>query len=78
MTYNGHKNHAHWNQALWIGNDERLYLLALQCLRVGQNRDAAVLMFLRNAGDKTPDGVPWSKSGVKSAMRGLTGWAARR
>tara|TARA_B000000475_G_scaffold90876_1_gene73773 strand:- start:142 stop:366 length:225 start_codon:yes stop_codon:yes gene_type:complete len=30
-TYNGWKNHATWNVALWIQNDEGLYNFAKQC-----------------------------------------------
>jgi len=26
--YNGYKNHAQWNQSLWINNDEGLYNMA--------------------------------------------------
>ncbi len=28
-SYNGWRNYETWNVALWIGNDERLYRLAL-------------------------------------------------
>ena len=30
-TYNGHPSWAHWNVALWFGNDEGLYRLAREC-----------------------------------------------
>jgi len=29
--YNGHPSRAHWNVALWFGNDYGLYRLALAC-----------------------------------------------
>ncbi len=28
--YNGHKDHKHWNVALWINNDEKLYREAVE------------------------------------------------
>ena len=31
MSYNGWKNRATWNVALWIQNDEGLYNFAKQC-----------------------------------------------
>lgn len=30
--YNGHESWNAWNVALWIGNDEPLYRLAMHCL----------------------------------------------
>jgi hypothetical protein len=51
--YNGWKNRATWNVALWIGNDEGLYNLAKEC------RDYAD--FVRKiGGGKTPDGFCWN------------------
>ena len=29
--YNGHPTWAHWNVALWFGNDEGLYRMARDC-----------------------------------------------
>ena len=28
--YNGHPSYDHWNVALWVGNDESLYNIALE------------------------------------------------
>ena len=68
-TFNGHKNWAHWNVALHIGNDEGLYRLALECIRTTSNRDAAAEAFMSSMGtDLTPDGARFTKSSVRAAM----------
>ena len=41
MTYNGHKNWNYWNVALWIGNDEGLYNLAKDCIKLAKSRREA-------------------------------------
>ena len=34
-AYNGWNNYETWNVALWIGNDEGLYQIALKCRTYG-------------------------------------------
>ena len=62
-TYNGWKNHATWNVALWIGGDEGLYNLAKDCENYFdfQNllRELEVV--------ETPDRVAWNDSGLDIA-----------
>jgi len=59
-TYNGWKNHATWNVALWIQNDEPLYRTAQDCGSYLELRD-----LLREVGStETPDGVAWNDSGL--------------
>jgi hypothetical protein len=76
MTYNGHKNYNYWNVSLWIGNDEGLYRLALDCLRRAHTKDKAAAAFvevMRDCGiSKTPDGAPYSLSAVRAALAGLS------
>lgn len=72
MTYQGHKNKAHWNVALWIGNDYSLYTLALDCIRSTSSRDAAVRAMASQLPEKTPDGHKYSLSAIRAAMVGLT------
>jgi len=71
-TYNGHKNWNHWNVALWIGNDEGLYRLALDCIRHARNKSDAARAFIDLVGvDRTPDGARYTLTTVLAALRGL-------
>ena len=73
--YNGYKNWNHWNVSLWLNNDEGLYRLMLRSIACGVDRDHAVGRLqetLRREGmTHTPDGAPYSKSAIRSAMAGL-------
>ena len=54
-TYNGWKNWATWNVALWLGNDENLYRLARRFVHY---KDLA--NELEELGSfETPDGASW-------------------
>lgn len=71
-SYNGYKNYSQWNQSLWINNDEGLYLLALSCIDYTENRSEACSLFLdRVDSTHTPDGVRWSKAGIRAGMVGI-------
>ena len=74
-TYNGHKNWNHWNVSLWINNDEGLYRMAQYCIRMASDRPHAVMFFQRELDKQgithTPDGAPYSKSAIRSAMVGM-------
>lgn len=73
--YNGHKNWNHWNVALWIGNDEGLYRLALDVsgdYTNAQDAARALVETLADAGlTHTPDGTRYSVSAVRAALVGL-------
>lgn len=73
-TYNGHKNKAYWNVALWIANDYGLYQLALESIRSTRNRRAAAERMLDALGEgsKTPDGYAYSVDKIQRAMSGLS------
>ena len=59
-TYNGFANHATWNVALWLGNDEGMYNLARGYAEHGYKSLSHLLVEL--FGPETPDGVNWQSS----------------
>jgi hypothetical protein len=54
-AYNGWKNWATWNVALWILSDEGLYDAAKDCKTYGQ----LALQLWECGSKKTPDGACW-------------------
>jgi hypothetical protein len=77
--YNGHKNRAHWNVSLWIGNDEGLYNMARNEIKVGKNLGltraeiaANILDALSGAGiASTPDGYRYNVTNIRAAIVGM-------
>ena len=71
--YQGHRSWNAWNVSLWIGNDEGLYRMALDCIRRTKTKSAAARAFLRQIGEgsKTPDGGVYNLTCVREAMTGL-------
>lgn len=68
MMFQGHKNWAHWNVALWLSNDEPLYRFVCDCVKHNKNRKAAVRAILRGLPERTPDGARYSAKAVYAAI----------
>jgi hypothetical protein len=67
-TYNGWANHATWNVALWIQNDEGLYNFAKDMADYYVFKTSMREMSGDSAiGYQTPDGVSWSDSALDVA-----------
>lgn len=82
--YNGHRSWNAWNVALWIGNDEPLYRLAMGCIKQAwrlnkllrphpaQIATRAMYLFMGSyRGEQTPDGAKYNELSVKLALIGL-------
>jgi hypothetical protein len=77
--YNGHKNRAHWNVSLWIGNDERLYNMAREQIHMGKHRGLTRAEIASNILDQfsqagiasTPDGYRYNVTNIRAAIVGM-------
>jgi len=70
--YNGHHCWNCWNVALWIGNDEGLYNLALECNQECKNLTLAANRFINFVGSThTRDGAKYTLKAVRNALEGL-------
>lgn len=58
--YNGWKNYETWNVALWIGNDEGLYIIGKRCRNYQDFQDRMAEL----DSTQTPDKVAWNDSGL--------------
>lgn len=75
MAYQGHRNWTYWNVALWFGNDEGLYRLALHYKRKYRTiteAAAAILDEFHSSGvKKTPDGAEYNLHNIRAAIKEL-------
>ena len=60
--YNGWKNYATWNVALWLGNNENMNNQVERfnrCVPLYGTTYAEFIIYFASLGDQTPDGVAW-------------------
>jgi hypothetical protein len=70
--YNGHKDRGHWNVALWLGNDEALYLACMAVIRDKPTLRAATQHLLKHVlPEKTGDNFKYTHARVLAALEGL-------
>ncbi len=68
--YQGHKNYNAWNVALYLFNEERLYRLCQEAVtRARTLDDAASYVYARLEGQKTADGVPYTRTNIRLALQ---------
>jgi cyanate permease len=58
--YNGWKNRQTWNVALWIGNQEYIYMEAVDFMQTySGTRPYSRFIQSRVGGGRTPDNIAW-------------------
>lgn len=71
--YQGHRSYNAWNVSLHLHQTEPLYRMMQEAVRTTRTRDdAADRVAHMLAGQKTPDGVPYTRTNIRLAMRWLT------
>ena len=69
--YNGHKNYNHWSVYMAINSEETFYNYARELTReIGAARAAEQIADSMHD-QKTVDGVPFTKTAVRAALRGI-------
>jgi len=74
MAYNGWKDWGTWNVALWINNDENLYNMAQENIRLFKPSVAAGVMLEELKRDRifqTPDKAIYTKARILDAIRDM-------
>jgi hypothetical protein len=74
MAYNGWKDWETWNVALWINNDENLYNMAQENIKLFKPFVAAEVMFEELNRDnifETPDKALYTPERILAAIRDM-------
>lgn len=69
--YNGHRNWAAWNIALWISGDYGLYRAAIDAKRECGSARKAALLLIDTLPSHTPDGARYTVANLTAAIAGL-------
>lgn len=73
MAYQGWPSWDAWNVALWIGNDERLYRMAMALIAENKgDKAAAAKAMMAGLSKKTPDGATYTEALVLGAIEHFT------
>ena len=67
-TYQGHRSWNAWNVALWINNDEGLYMWARDLTRKLGRKKAARIMTSDLESERTPDGAKYNYTCIYEAL----------
>lgn len=68
--YQGHKNYNAWNVSLYLFNEEPLYREMCRVVNSSRTLDRAAERLMEQlAGEKTADGVPYTKTNVRLALQ---------
>jgi hypothetical protein len=68
--YNGHRNWAHGNVALWLHNEEPLYRRMKHLLSCARTKDRVARELLAELPETTPDGARYTFTSVRAALVG--------
>lgn len=72
--YQGHRNRNAWNVALYLFNEYRLYQRMREIVKASRTLDeAADTLANELAGQKTPDGVPYTRTNIRLALQNWEG-----
>lgn len=69
MSYNGFRSRNSWNINLWIWNTESLSKEADRLIRLYGRDKGALHLYYQLEGSSTPDGVQYTKRGIREAFR---------
>jgi hypothetical protein len=70
--YNGHRSYNAWSVSLYLSNEYTLYRTMVYAVRNSRSKDEAAKHLAGIlAGQYTPDGVRFTKTNIRLALRGI-------